>query len=49
MRTVGLDETEDGGRIITNLIYADDVTLLAERKDSLCKILGVLKSAWELS
>ncbi|MEQ0489511.1 reverse transcriptase domain-containing protein, partial [Anaerococcus murdochii] len=39
MRNAGLDEAQDGikisGRIINNLRYADDTTLMAESKEEL--------------
>jgi len=51
MRRGELDETEDGvrhgGRIINNLRYGDDVTLLAGNEDSLRRILPAMKSAGE--
>ena len=43
MRNAGLDEAQAGiktaGRNITNLIYADDTTLLAESEEDLKRLL----------
>ena len=43
MRNAGLDETQAGikiaGRIINNLRYADDTTLMAESKEELKSLL----------
>jgi len=51
MRGAGLEEIEDGvrigGRIINNLRYADDVTLMGRSEESLRKILSRVKTAGE--
>ena len=43
MRNAGLEETQTGikiaGRIINNLRYADDTTLMAENKEELKSLL----------
>ena len=47
MRNTGLEETQAGikiaGRNINNLRYADDTTLMAERKDELKSLLMKVK------
>ena len=47
MRNAGLDEAQSGikiaGRNINNLKYADDTTLMAERKDKLKSLLRKVK------
>ena len=51
MRNAGLDETQDGikivGRNINNLRYADDTTLMAERKEELKSLLMKVKKESE--
>ena len=47
MRNTGLDEAENGikiaGRNISNLIYADDTTLMAESEEKLKSLLMKVK------
>ena len=47
MRNTGLDETQAGikiaGRIINNLRYADDTTLMAESEEELKSLLMKVK------
>ena len=47
MRSAGLDEAKDGikvaGRIINNLRYADDTTLMAESEEELKSLLMKVK------
>ena len=47
MRNAGLEETQAGikiaGRIINNLRYADDTTLMAEREEELKSLLMKVK------
>ena len=47
MRNTGLDEAQSGikiaGRNINNLRYADDITLMAERKKELKSLLMKMK------
>ena len=51
MRNVGLDEAQAGikiaGRNINNLRYADDTTLMAERKEELKSLLIKVKEESE--
>ena len=51
MRNAGLDETQAGikiaGRIINNLRYADDTTLMAESKEELKSLLIKVKEESE--
>ena len=51
MRNAGLDEAQAGikiaGRIINNLRYADDTTLLAESKEELKSLLMTVKEEGE--
>ena len=51
MRKAGLDETQAGikiaGRNISNLIYADDTTLMAESKEELKSLLMKVKEESE--
>ena len=53
MRNVGLEETQAGikiaGRIINNLRYADDTTLMAESKEELKSLLRKVKEESEKS
>ena len=58
MRNAGLDEAQAGikiaGRNISNLRYADDTTLMAEREEELKSLLMKVKEesekvAWKLS
>ena len=39
MRNAGLEETQDAGRNINNLRYADDTTLMAESEEELKSLL----------
>ena len=47
MQNVGLDEAQAGiktvGRNINNLIYEDDITLMAESKEELTSVLMKVK------
>ena len=49
MRNAGLDEAQAGikiaGRNINNLRYADDTTLMAERKEEIKSLLNVKKES----
>ena len=51
MRNPGLDETqavvEIAGRDINNLRYADEITLMAESKDELKRLLMTVKEESE--
>ena len=51
MRNAGLDEAQAGikiaGRIINNLRYADDTTLMAESKEQLKSLLMKMKEESE--
>ena len=51
MRNAGLDEAQDGikiaGRNITNLRYADDITLMAESEEELKSPLMKVKEKSE--
>ena len=51
MRNAGLDETQAGikiaGRIINNLRYADDTTLMAETEEELKSLLMKVKEESE--
>ena len=51
MRNAGLEETQGGikiaGRNISNLRYADDTTLMAERKGELKSLLMKVKEESE--
>ena len=51
MRNAGLDEAQAGikiaGRNISNLIYADDITLMAESKEQLKSFLMKVKEESE--
>ena len=51
MRNAGLDEAQAGIKVarrnITNLIYADDTTLLAESKEELKSLLMKMKEESE--
>ena len=51
MRNAGLDEAQAGikisGRIINNLRYADDTTLMAESKEELKSLLMKVKEERE--
>ena len=51
MRNAGLDEVQTGikiaGRNINNFRYADDTTLMAERKEELKSLLMRLKEGSE--
>ena len=51
MRNAGLDETQAGikiaGRPINNVRYADDTTLMAERKEELKSLLMKMKEESE--
>ena len=51
MRNAGLDEAQDGikvsGRIINNLRYADDTTLMAESEEELKSLLMKVKNKSE--
>ena len=51
MQNAGLDETQAGieiaGRNINNLRYADNTTLMAERKEELKKLLMRVKEGRE--
>ena len=51
MRNAGLDEAQAGikigGRNINNLIYADDITLMAESKEELNSLLMKVKEKSE--
>ena len=51
MRNAGLDETQAGikiaGRNINNLRYADDTTVMAERKEELKSLLMKVKQESE--
>ena len=51
MRNTGLDEAQAGiriaGRIINNLRYADDTTLMAEREEELKSLLMKVKEESE--
>ena len=51
MRNTGLDEAQAGikivGRNINNLRYADDTTLMAERKEELKSLLRKVKKESE--
>ena len=52
MRNAGLEETQDGikiaGRIINNLRYADDTTLMAESEEELKSLLMRVKEESEI-
>ena len=43
MRNAGLEETQDAGRNINNLRYADDTTLMAESEEELKSLLMKVK------
>ena len=43
MRNAGLEETQDAGRTINNLRYADDTTLMAESEEELKSLLMKVK------
>ena len=51
MRNAGLDEAQAGiktaGRNISNFIYADDTTLMAESKEELKSLLMKVKEEWK--
>ena len=51
MRNAGLEETQAGikiaGRNINNLRYADEITLMAESKDELKRLLMTVKEESE--
>ena len=51
MRHAGLEETQAGikiaGRNINNLRYADDITLMGERKEELKSLLMTVKEESE--
>ena len=51
MQNAGLEEAQAGikiaGRIINNLRYADDTTLMAESKEELKSLLMKVKEEWE--
>ena len=51
MRNVGLDEAQTGikiaGRNISNLRYADDITLIAENKEELKSLMMKVKEESE--
>ena len=51
MRNAGLDEAQTGikiaGRNISNLIYVDDTTLMAERAEELKSLLMKMKGERE--
>ena len=51
MRTAGLDEAQAGikiaRRIINNLRYADDTTLMTESEEELKSFLMKVKEKWE--
>ena len=51
MRNAGLDESQVGikiaGGTINNLIYADDITLMAKRKEKLKSLLMKVKEESE--
>ena len=51
MRNAELDEAQSGikiaGRNINNLRYADDTTLMAERKEYLKSLLMKVKEEWK--
>ena len=53
MRNAGLEETQAGikiaGRIINNLRYADDTTLMAESKEKLKSLFMKVKEESEKS
>ena len=47
MRNAGLEETQAGIKIVSNLPYADDTTLMAESKEELKSLLRKLKEKSE--
>ena len=51
MRNAGLEETQDGikiaGRNINNLIYSDDITVMAESEEELKSLLKKVKEESE--
>ena len=47
MRNAGLEETQDAGRNINNLRYADDTTLMAESEEELKSLLMKVKEESE--
>ena len=47
MRNAGLEETQDAGRNINNLRYADDTTLMAESEEELKRLLMKVKEESE--
>ena len=51
MRNAGLEETQAGikiaGRIINNLRYADDTTLMAESEEELKSLLRIHFDIWQ--
>ena len=53
MRNAGLDEAQAGikiaGRSISNLRYADDITLMAEREEELSLLMKVKRRVKKLA
>ena len=51
MQNAGLDEPQIGiktaGRSVNNLRYADDTTLMAERKEELKSCLMMVREEWK--
>ena len=47
MRSAGLEEAQAGIKIVNNLRYADDTTLMAESKEELKSLLRKLKEKSE--